>query len=86
MLEAAGLDEEQRRAVFAAVSRKNIPALAALLDAETAAVLQSLLRLYGPLGETVAAAQALPLPEKSRLALRSWRRSPISSRSTGWIG
>ena len=69
VLEAAGLDEEQRRAVFSDVSRKNIPAIAALPDAETAAVLQSLLRLYGPLGETVAAAQELPLPEKSRQAL-----------------
>ncbi|MBQ9044595.1 MAG: ATP phosphoribosyltransferase regulatory subunit [Oscillospiraceae bacterium] len=69
VLEAASLDEEQSRAVFAAVSRKNAPALSELLDADAAALLQALLKLYGPLGETVAAAQALPLPEKSRAAL-----------------
>ena len=69
VLAAAGLDEERSRAVFDAVSRKNASALAALLDAETAALLQQLLSLYGPLGETVAAAQTLPLPEQSRAAL-----------------
>lgn len=71
VLAAAGLDEEQSRAVFDAVSRKNAPALAALLDADAAALLQQLLALYGPLGETVAAAQQLPLPEQSRDALRA---------------
>ena len=74
ILEAAQLDEEQSRAVYEAVSRKNIPALRALTDAETAAVLEQLLRLYGPLGETVQQAQALPLPEKSRAALDALRR------------
>lgn len=69
VLEAAGLDEERRRAAFAALSRKNAGGLASLVDAETAALLQRLLQLYGPLGETIAAAQALPLPEKSRAAL-----------------
>ena len=69
ILEAAGLDEEASRAVYDAVSRKNGSALPELLDAGTAALLEKLLRLYGPLGETVAAAQALPLPEKSLAAL-----------------
>ena len=69
VLEAAGFDEEQRRAAFAAVSRKNAPALAALPDAQAAALLQSLIRLYGPLDETVAQAQELPLPPASRAAL-----------------
>ena len=71
VLAEAGLDEEQSHAVFDAVSRKNAPALAALLDADAAALLQQLLALYGPLGETVAAAQQLPLPEQSRDALRA---------------
>ena len=74
ILEAAQFDEEQSRAVYEAVSRKNIPALRALTDAETAAVLEQLLRLYGPLGETVQQAQALPLPAKSRAALDALRR------------
>ena len=69
ILDAAGLDEERSRAVFAAVSRKNAPAVSALVDAETDALLQRLLRLHGPLGTVAAEARTLPLPENSLAAL-----------------
>ena len=73
VLEDAELDEAAQKAVFAAVGAKNVPALKILCGEKTAAVLASLSGLYGPLGETLAKAEALPLPEKSRAALKALR-------------
>ena len=73
VLEAANLDEAAQKAVFAAVGAKNVPALKALCDEKTAAVLAALAALYGPLDETLQKAEALALPEKSRAALSSLR-------------
>lgn len=73
ILEAADLDEAARKAVFAAVGAKNAPAIKALCEEKTAALLAALAALYGPLDETLKAAEALELPAQSRSALNALR-------------
>ena len=73
VLDEADLDEAAQKAVFAAVGAKNVPALKTLCGETTASVLAALSELYGPLDETLAAAEALPLPEQSRAALKALR-------------
>ena len=75
VLDAAGVDESGRSALFRAVGAKNLPGVRQLcrelgMAAEHAAMLERLVALYGPLDETLPAASALPLPARSRAAVR----------------
>ena len=73
VLDAAGLTEKTRAAALAAVAAKNVPALRQLDLGATAEPLASLTALCGPIGTALDRAEALPLPARSREALRELR-------------
>ncbi len=73
LLDEADLTEEQRAAALAAVAAKNVPALRQLSLGAAAGPLMQLAGLYGPIAETLSAAEALSLPERSRAALGELR-------------